>query len=370
MVVPQLSRCRQCKAYLQGTRVEGFIFEQLVPEQVHRAPGTATLCLLVTLYYALMVALAGPDSFLGFSPYTLQALGAVHAPAVMLGQYWRFATSIFSHHDLLHLAMNLSALVFVGELVERMFDRKKMLLIYLVSGVASMAISYGWSVLLWGDVLLTTMGASGAICGLIGAALVGAKRRGPEGAEIARAMWRWAILLVLWGLVPRLGINNAAHAGGFAVGALLAWLFPVGLTRSVPAQKVLSVATLLTLAGTLAATLLMVENLRGYPVILESDENPRTIMGFVYNQGSNREYSDQKMTFESCADAVQEQRLQVALDRCELNLRINPAAPPSYELLASLVEKQGDAARADRLRDVGARIQDFMLRGGRLPAAR
>src|SRR5262249_11870265 len=127
MIVPQLVRCRQCKAYLHGTSVEGFLFEYLLPAQVQRSPGTATLCLLICLYYALMVALAGADSLFGYSGYTLIELGAVHGPSILRGQYWRFVTSIFGHHDLLHLILNLSSLVAVGDLVERIFDRKKMM---------------------------------------------------------------------------------------------------------------------------------------------------------------------------------------------------------------------------------------------------
>src|SRR5882672_4172483 len=92
MIVPQLVRCRQCKAYLHGTNVEAFLFEQLLPAQVQRSPGTATLCLLICLFYALMLSLAGSDSIIGFSRFTLEELGAVHGPSILLGQWWRFVT--------------------------------------------------------------------------------------------------------------------------------------------------------------------------------------------------------------------------------------------------------------------------------------
>src|SRR5215813_2341378 len=199
MIVPQLARCRQCKAYLHGTGVEAFLFEQLMPAQVQRSPGTATICLLICLYYGLMLALGGGDSIIGFSGFTLQQLGAVHGPSIMLGQGWRFVTSIFGHHDLLHLALNLWSLVAVGDLVERIFDKKKMMLIYLVAGVASMAISYVWYVYAIGRPSFVSAGASGAVCGLIGAAWVGAKKMGPQGAEIARSMAKWSALMVVWG---------------------------------------------------------------------------------------------------------------------------------------------------------------------------
>ena len=76
----------------------------------------------------------GLDSFLGFSSFSLIQLGATHGPSILRGQYWRFVTSIFGHHDLLHIALNLWCLVTVGPIVEKIFDRKKMIILYLVAG--------------------------------------------------------------------------------------------------------------------------------------------------------------------------------------------------------------------------------------------
>ena len=59
------------------------------------------------------------------------------------------------------------------------------------------------------------------VSGLIGAALFGARRMGPSGADLAKAMLRWALYLLAWGFLMS-GVNNAAHFGGFVVASLMA----------------------------------------------------------------------------------------------------------------------------------------------------
>jgi membrane associated rhomboid family serine protease len=356
MIVPQLARCRQCKTYLHGTNVEGFLFEHLVPAQLQRSPGTATLSFLICLFYALMLALAGEGSLFGFSGYTLIELGAVHGPSVLRGQAWRFVTSIFGHHDLLHLVLNLSSLVAVGAVVERIFDPKKMMLIYLASGVASMAISFVWYVYVIDQPMIVSAGASGAVCGMIGAAWFGARKLGPEGADVVRRMKWWSVLMLIWGFrVP--GINNSAHIGGFIVGALLAHFVPAGITKSVGKHKALSFAMLGALATGAGSAALMIENLRGFPVALEADVAPRAILGHVYYEGHAPEHSDQIMAWQSCEDALRENVVpEEALRRCELNVRINDGIPASYTMLSKVLEQSGDHDRAHSVRSVGARI--------------
>lgn len=357
MIVPQLSRCRQCKTYLHGTSFEGFVLEKLLPEQMQRSPGTVTLCFAICLYYVLMIAGGGEAAIFGFSHFTLEQLGATHGPSILLGQYWRFVTSIFGHHDLLHLALNLSSLVAVGDIVERVFDRKKMWLIYLGSGVTSMMISHIWYVHITDQVWIVSAGASGAVCGLIGAAWFGAKKLGPQGADLQSRMKRWAIIMVIWGFaVP--GVNNAAHFGGFAVGALLAHLTPAGMTQTVQVQRILSIVTMACAGVVLGCTVLMIQNLRGFPTSLADDEESRSFFGRAYYEGRDRRFSDQTRIRQSCIAAVKAGELtDDGVSKCELDVRVNDIDPGSYMRLAWMLEKRGDAARAAKLRAVADRIR-------------
>jgi rhomboid protease GluP len=337
MIVPQLSRCRQCKAYLHGTRLEGFLVENLIPAQVQRAPATATLVLFICLFYALMLALAGESALGGFSAYSLVTLGATHGPSIVLGEYWRFVTSIFGHHDPLHLILNLASLVFVGELVERTLDRKKMLLIYLAAGIASMMISHVWYTYGREQILYVSAGASGAVCGMIGAAWLSARKLGPQGAEIVSGMKRWTVLMLVWGFaVP--GINNAAHVGGFLVGALLAYLTPVGITKSVTTQRVLSVVTIGVIAGVLACCALMFKELRGYPIIA-GDE------------------TDQRIAVETCLATEDQKPSEDVIRKCELARRVRDDIPHGYVMLARHRAARGELAQAARLRQVATMLR-------------
>ena len=247
LITPQLARCRQCQTYLHGTKLEGFVFEHLLPERLQGSPGTGLILIMILLYYGIMVTAAGLSSALSFSSFSLQQLGATHGVSILLGQYWRVVTANFLHHDIAHLAFNVWALLYVGPLVEEVFDRKKMIMIFLISGTAAMGISHGYYTYLRGDVFVTSGGASGAISGLIGAAFFVAWRMGPAGHHVFQALKRWIVIMALLGFV--LNVNNAAHLGGFLVGIGSAYIVPLGITKTVGGQRILSAIVFTLLAG-------------------------------------------------------------------------------------------------------------------------
>src|SRR5262249_57826104 len=91
---------------------------------------------------------------------------ALYGPAVANGDWWRLITAAFLHANILHLGLNMLALVWLGGPVERYLGHLQYLALYLVSGLAGSA----------GALLAAptspTVGASGAIFGLLGAMLV------------------------------------------------------------------------------------------------------------------------------------------------------------------------------------------------------
>lgn len=357
LIVPQLARCRRCNAYLHGTAIEGWIFEHLLPASAARSPGTSVIVLLIILYYLMMVVLSfdgSPTSFFGFSSFSLLQLGATHGASLLRGQAWRYVTSIFAHHDLMHVAFNLWALTAAGPLVEEAFDKKKMLLIYLVSGISSMLVSFLWYTYALGQVATVSAGASGAVSGLIGAALFAARRMGPDGRMVAGAMTRWAIYMAIFGLVVP-GINNAAHFGGFAVGSVLALITPLGIARSVAANRLLSVAMLGLLGAFVASTVLMLANLRGFPGVLPQDEQSRGIFGMVYHRGVSSAQSDQASIWKDCVSALEASSPDAAR-ACELNVRANHIQPNAYRLLAEALAAEGQLEEAGKLRKIAARM--------------
>src|SRR5688572_24481912 len=92
--------------------------------------------------------------------------GVLAAPLVDQGDWWRLITAAFLHYGPIHLAMNMLGLWWFGGAVEQVLGRGRYLLLYLVSGLAGSA----------GALILSpnalTVGASGAIFGILGAAFV------------------------------------------------------------------------------------------------------------------------------------------------------------------------------------------------------
>lgn len=352
LITPQLERCRRCQTYLHGTALEGALITHLLPEALRTRPGTGTIAIVTLLYYVMMVVLSAPtepSSALGFSAFSLLQLGATQGARQLLGEHWRYLTSILAHHDLLHLAFNVSALATAGPIVEQLFDRKKMFLLYVASGVLSMVISFFWYVHVLDQPGYVSAGASGAVSGLIGAALFGARRRVLDGRDVARSMTLWSIAMVVWGFMMP-GVNNAAHGGGWVVGALIGRFAPLGLAQSVAANRALSVAALATLLLAGAATAQMLAQLRGTPASLTVDDEARHILGMSYAGGADPTDSDRGSLSARCmAGAASPDPPSAELLRdCELWARATPGSFLPYHVLAGVLARAGrpdDAAR-------------------------
>jgi membrane associated rhomboid family serine protease len=161
---------------------------------------------------------------------TIYSHGVLYGPAVADGDWWRLITAPFLHYGLLHLGMNMLVLWFIGPPLEEYFGHARYLLVYVVSGLAGSAGALIWSP----DAL--TVGASGAIWGIMGAALVlEARRIYVFGGQ---AMGLVVINGALTFLIP--GISKGGHVGGFVGGALCALAF--SSFRRSPALATLSMA--------------------------------------------------------------------------------------------------------------------------------
>lgn len=145
----------------------------------------------------------------------LGATGAI--PIDRFHHWWTLGSASYLHGGILHILFNMLALRQISPLVIREYGTHRMVVIYTLSGVCGFLASYLAGVSL-------TIGASAAVCGLIGTALYyGKNRGGAYGQAVYRQVGGWALGIVLFGLaVP--GINNWAHGGGMAAGILLGML--------------------------------------------------------------------------------------------------------------------------------------------------
>src|ERR671934_1037837 len=131
-------------------------------------------------------------------------------PSVANGDWWRLITCAFLHASLLHIGFNMYFLWFVGSAVEQALGRGRFLLVYVVSGLAGSAGA------LLAEPTQPTVGASGAIFGILGAALILERQRNYVLGGQAFALI--AINLALSFIISN--ISYGGHIGGLVGGVL------------------------------------------------------------------------------------------------------------------------------------------------------
>jgi membrane associated rhomboid family serine protease len=139
----------------------------------------------------------------------------VLVPVLVDSEPWRLLTSAFTHVQIFHIFSNLFMLWQLGPMVEQMLGRIRFAVLYLLS-----ALGGGVAVWVLGAPGSATLGASGAVLGLVGALLVISKSRG---LDITWIIAYVAITAVLSFTIPN--ISWEGHLGGFVTGAAVAWLF-------------------------------------------------------------------------------------------------------------------------------------------------
>jgi membrane associated rhomboid family serine protease len=153
--------------------------------------------------------------------------GALFRPALVAGEWWRAVSAMFLHAGLVHLAINMYGLYLLGRFSEEVLGGSRYFVVYLAGGLAGAAASTGMS----SGAL--SVGASGAIMGLLGALIVLLVLRRGTWPESWRRLLLWN-LVFLGALQIYIGfqlpmIDNAAHVGGMLGGAAAALLVAPGL---------------------------------------------------------------------------------------------------------------------------------------------
>ncbi len=174
------------------------------------------------LYFALSLVLSistgGSGGFLSPGQTNLLILGATGTyPIDHFGRYWTLISASYLHGGILHLIFNLMALKQIAPQVSNEYGASRMFSIYTVGGVIGYVVSYLAGVPF-------TIGASAAVCSLIGALLYyGKSRGGVYGSSVYREVSGWVISLFIFGLIFP-GINNWGHGGGIIGGVVVSAL--------------------------------------------------------------------------------------------------------------------------------------------------
>ena len=238
-VTPVGMRCPECaRQRTQVRRIGGGLRAGAAP---------ATYALIAINVAAFVAELAGGGAAFRGSGELIQNAG-LNGPEVADGEVWRIVTSGFLHAGLLHIGINMFALFILGSLLEPGIGTPRFLAVYFVSLLAG---SFGALLL---DPNETTVGASGAIFGLMSAAFIVARHRGLE--QLASQIGFYVILnLVFTFGWP--GISVGGHLGGLIGGGLAALVITSAerrASRPVPVETlgIIAVAAA-SLAGALAA---------------------------------------------------------------------------------------------------------------------
>jgi rhomboid protease GluP len=234
-------------------------------ERATGVPVTGILVVANLVVFAAMLV-AGAGLWHGSNAIQL-AWGANFGPATKDGEWWRLFTAMFLHFGLLHLAINMAALVEAGRFVERSLGSMRFLLLYVGGGLAGNLLSLAAQ----GDRGVSG-GASGAVFAVFGALLAILWR---ERTALDPREFRWLFIgaallaganIVLGSVVS--GIDNAAHIGGFCFGVLAA----IALDHGILTQRSTAMPVRLLAAAVLAAGLAVLATHLPAPAYDWSDE--------------------------------------------------------------------------------------------------
>lgn len=190
------------------------------PPKFFRFPATYSLIgvtLLVFIAQWMLANLIGNGQVCGLGDL-ICSWGAKINQAIDAGQLWRLFTPIFIHIDIWHIFVNMYSLYAVGPSIEQFYGTPRMLALYILCGISGVDFSLAFN-------RFSSVGASGAIFGLVGALGVFLFLHRELFGEMGRAQLRRILIVVLLNLILGLSamIDNWGHLGGLLMGIFLGW---------------------------------------------------------------------------------------------------------------------------------------------------
>jgi len=149
--------------------------------------------------------------------------GANYGPYTLSGEWLRLFTSTFIHYGIIHLAFNMWVLWELGNLAERLFGNWIFLILYFFCGIGGSVVSVWW------NPEVVSMGASGAVFGVVGGLIIfwyDGDFSVPQSIikKKLNSLMMFTAYNLFYGFTES-GIDNAAHLGGLALGLFLGIMF-------------------------------------------------------------------------------------------------------------------------------------------------
>ena len=184
------------------------------------AAGSILLAAACVFVHAIVHGGAGP------SPHSRMLEAGASAPwLVARGELWRLVTAVFLHFDVRHLVSNMAALFFLGPPLAASIGHGRMIALFIATGVAGNLASQ-W----FGAEAAIKAGASGGVCGLLGAlagVALAAMATSTDSVGRRPAWQTLGALVALFGMIVGFepGRDHYAHVGGLVAGVGLGRLF-------------------------------------------------------------------------------------------------------------------------------------------------
>ncbi|HTL36249.1 MAG TPA: rhomboid family intramembrane serine protease [Kofleriaceae bacterium] len=197
-----------------------------------------TIAIIVANVVVFSIDVAAGAGMKHTSPQTLIALGGDVPLRTLHGEWWRAFSSMFVHAGFRHLTLNMLVLFYLRR-TEREYGHAAFAVIYVVAGLGGQVASD-----IQGQVV--SVGASGAVFGVIGAAVV-AMRRSRLDAQALRRAWLLATAFILLSVIDAFRdpqIDNAGHAGGLVAGISIGALLITKSSGHANLRRTLAVAGL------------------------------------------------------------------------------------------------------------------------------
>jgi len=207
-------RCPEHSGRAQGVQRVTRSAQRAVTGVGSRRVNAVTMALIGINVAVYLAELAGGGSVNGTGNWIFDH-GALFGPLVARGDWWRLLTAAFLHYGPIHLALNMYSLFYAGTLLEHVIGRWRFALLYLAAGIAGSA-----GAILWNP-LSVTVGASGAIFGILGALFVlERKRHIATGGQVAGLI----VINLIFTFTLSSFISVGGHVGGLIAGIALMWV--------------------------------------------------------------------------------------------------------------------------------------------------
>lgn len=178
-----------------------------------RKPAPASIMLLVLNLIMFSTRVIVGDPFIESTCMSAQSINQ--------GEIYRIITAMFMHANVEHLLSNMLVLYFLGEMMEHIVGTPKVAIIYMISGLFGNVVSYGYCQMFARNYV--SIGASGAVFGLIGAAAVLVIYK-YDGFRIPLSRMVLLIAFSIYSSFAEPNIDFAAHIGGLVAGLILAFV--------------------------------------------------------------------------------------------------------------------------------------------------